>query len=287
MKTPLQLAAIAAILAVSGCIKDPHPPIPEPPKNPGWLIVSRTIIDAYEQFFPDPDGPQDSYTKRLTTFQYNKYYKPAVRVDYTSPRNDTMNLSRTLVDSFFYDGSHRVKEIRTYRGAVLALGNVKSFTYNGMDTLPASVTFYSVSAGLPGESFTTSFVYESEDVLAITEDGKTGSKDTTRYVYQNGNFTKFIAYYGEMEVYADYLSAPNPERYYNIPHGLAIHAPLEYTSMVKLSRNQWGTAIQQSIYAGAIPDGRGLVTQVRITDPYSIGNKYYNVRYEYSDDVLK
>src|SRR5690606_23748099 len=129
MKTPLQLSALAAVLAVSGCIKHPHPPVPErePSANPGWLIVKWVQLDVYEQCVADPEGPPNTISKRESRIHYNAHYKPLAQEVYASAVNDTANLQRIEVDSFFYDGSHRMVEARKYTGSSPTLRTVIKF----------------------------------------------------------------------------------------------------------------------------------------------------------------
>lgn len=289
MKTPLLLAALAAILAVSGCIKDPHPPHPEPPGNPGWLIVKWVQLDVYEQFFPDPSGPPNTVRKRESVFTYNQFYKPVLQQIYESPVNDTLNLQLKEVDSIIYDAQRRVKEIRRHYGAGLPLQQVSTFTFNGADTMPASTSGYSIIGGQPGSIHTSRYIYETDEVLVISTDEKTGTTDTTRFIYVNGNYMKYISsQYGEMQEFEEYFSAPNPLLSFNLPHGGVISMPIMHPGVIRLSRNHHGKHVWYEEMVGMPQlNGQGLVERVRYTDPYSIGNKYNIVRYEYDDDVLK
>lgn len=285
MKTPLQLAALAVVLAVSGCIKDPHPPVPEPSTNPGWLIVKWVQLDVYEQFFPDPEGPPNTISKRESRIHYNAHYKPFAQEVYASAVNDTANLQLIQVDSFFYDASHRMVEARKYSGSAPTLQSVIKFSFNGNDTIPSASSYLTTYNG--AES-TTRYVYLADEVLAIGENEKTGGDDTTRYIFENGNYMRYVNSLGEFEDYLNYKSAPNPRLRFNVPHGNVITMPMLHGDVIRLSRNHHGERMwRDEIVGDPVRNAQGLVAEVGFINPYTIGSKYHVVRYEYDDDVLK
>ncbi|GEP98046.1 hypothetical protein [Chitinophaga cymbidii] len=277
MKTPLTMAALAAILLATGCLKDPHPSDPDPgPTAPGWVVSSWTVITS-EQF--PLTAPKVPFRKQEAIFHYNSLFKPVRKLNRSTLEGDTLQLYENYVDSFFYDDQHRVAELRGYLGH--GLEYMTKYSYNAQDTLPAKMEYYQVNLAVLELFSTKEYFYEPEDVLAVTT--SVHGIDSSWYDYENGNFMNYVEQYGITHYYQSYTDVVNPLLFHNIPNGLVIAAPLALEAPVRISRNQWETSleIQNMVVDSVTMNAQGLPAIVHVSEPYSNGRRYHDIRYEY------
>jgi len=218
-------------MLAAGCIKDPEGPAP--PQRPEWLL--NRVVQITESYggSPLPGDPPLSRSKALFEIIYNSHYKPVTRYSYFSTvRNDTASLRLYTTDSLVYDGQFRIKEMYTWRpeGDTLAAGK---FYYEGNDTLPSRVE---------GRSGQTRYVYGADTVLAIFENPKSGP-DTTWYVYENGNFRRYLTSEYTVEIYEEYDNGPVIERCMNLQLSNIFNLPFHMGATPRLSHGNWGVNV--------------------------------------------
>lgn len=221
---------ILCILLLAACIKHPEqPPVP----RPQWLINKVVQISASYGANPLPGDPPTHTSKMLWEIEYNQHYKPSIRRVYESNDNDTLHLQLRTVDTLSYDGSLRVKKMRSF---VLSDGTVttRTFTYTGNDTLPSRTDF--APAG-----FAMEYAYRGDTVVVVSFDVK-GGKDTTRYVYPNGNLNHSLSQEFPAIPYVLYDEYDNGfliERAMNLSQGDLFNLPFTVGATPRLSRNNW------------------------------------------------
>jgi len=226
-------------LCFSSCIKEPGPVIPTPAARPAWLLSKITEVTAYG----DPIMGQPYYYKQVAEFRYNRFYKPALQLTYSSPsQDDTVHLVLFTKDTFYYDGSRRVAEIKTLdrdnRAVVL-----KRFHYSGNDSLPnAYEIYYYDSTGTPGMRYSSQYSYLADTAVLVSTSASKG--ETSLYIYHQGNYTTYCAGGGATQcgtIYGEY-TGPNVFLSLNLPHMIGLNVPSAYNAYAdgpRISRENW------------------------------------------------
>jgi hypothetical protein len=221
LRRPILLAVLCSLL-LAGCIKDPGPCIPLPPKPSSLLTQVRTIF-IYE-------GGEPSYGKVLDIYHYNKFNKPWLHVRMASG-TDTTQLTETNVDTLYYDNLQRVVKVVGYQVDHWQRIRLRKFYYNGVERLPARAEYEEASDNWVNIPPAARYIWGDTVVLQIT------NTDTSRAVYsQQGNFLGWNDF-----LVNRYDNLPNAERFFNLEHGLALNAPDNYSAVLlpRYSANNW------------------------------------------------
>jgi hypothetical protein len=264
--TPL----IVCIFLLGGCIKHPEqPPVP----RPQWLINKVVQITESYGATPFPGDPPISVSKMLWEIEYNQYYKPFIRRAYYSDSNDTLNLQLETVDTLSYDAKLRVKQMRTLN---LLNGTVttRSFTYTGNDTLPSRIDL------LPS-GYVIAYAYKGDTVVVAALDIK-GGRDTTRYVYPNGNLNHSLSReYPTIPfvLYDEYDNGPPIERSMNLSQGNLFNLPFTVGATPRLSRGNWTHSVFFYVDRYVQYGWYGLPSASTVQEYFP--ERRYRCRYEY------
>lgn len=224
---------------LSGCIKEPEPDIPGSVSKPAWLLSAITEVTVYG----DAILGQPYYDKQVAEFLYNEFYKPSLQLTYSSPsQEDTIHLVLVRKDTFYYDRSRRVAEIKTLDRNNRAI-TLKRFHYSGNDTLPNLYeTYYYDSSGTLGMRYSSQFRYLGDTaVLVSTPASKT---DSSLYIYQQGNYTTYCTGNGVAQcgrIYEEY-AGPNVFLSLNLSHMIGLNIPSAYNAYAdgpRISRGNW------------------------------------------------
>jgi hypothetical protein len=229
------------LLCINGCIKEPGPDIPLPPRKPAWLLTKFIQVRGYGDEVLGPVYGEYYYFKEVAEYRYNQYYKPVLRLSYYSAIDkDTASLRLYYTDTLMYDRLQRVtavKQIYNIKNRVLSM---KKFAYRGNDTLPYLIERYNYdSLGNPQFNYASRYEYQGDTtVLAIRQDPK--GNDTVRYIYRQGNFaSRCYSRHGYCEdVYTSYAGGPNVGLFLNLSHGLALEIP-DTQESPRISRESW------------------------------------------------
>ena len=260
------------ILLLAGCIK--HPEEPPAPPRPQWLI--NKIVEITENYGVGlPGDPPVGRSKSLWEIEYNQYYKPRLRRVYYSTGKDTLNLQLIVVDTLYYDGQHRVKEMRSFTAIDGSLTS-KLLSYNGNDTLPFRVQ--TMPSGWIQE-----YAYRGDTVVTISTAEK-GMKDTLRHIYPGGNLTHYYAYdisVGEyrIDVYESYDNGFSIYRAMNLSQGNLFTLPFDWYGTPRLSRNNWTYAITVPADRSFQYNAQGLPVSSSVQQYYP--ERRHLSRYEY------
>lgn len=281
---------------LSGCIGIiwPGPGLPHPgkPEAPDWLLtkVTQRIRNSLGQV---------SVTKQVHEYLYNGQNKLVVHKYYNNPA-DSNNLQLTEVDSLFYDSKYRVIQVNHYSSIQNRLLSLRKFMYKNNDRIPYRMEIHSIYDAQGNSHAYPVFVYDQEytytdTLVRVVETGgpHTYSDTSLQYYDAAGNLR-----YGENLSHtpgterkpyelSGYVNAPNPERYFNLDHGLVfrideVKAAFRYY-VPKLSKQTWtryvrNTSTQQDstyIVRTVTLNGDGLVAQT--ISPYlDYGHSPYN-----------
>jgi hypothetical protein len=263
-------ALIIVVLLQAGCIKHPEqPPVP----RPQWLINKVVQITESYGANPLPGDPPTHISKMLWEIEYNQQYKPFIRRVHYSDGNDTLNLQLKTVDTLSYDAKLRVKQMRTL---VLPDGTVTttSFTYTGNDTLSSRTDI------LPS-GYVMEYAYKGDTVVVTSLDIK-GGRDTTRYVYPNGNLDHSLSReYPTIPyvLYDEYDNGPLIERSMNLSQGGLFPLPFTVGATPRLSRSNWTHSVFFYVNRYVQYNGYGLPSASTVQEYFP--ERRYRCRYEY------
>jgi hypothetical protein len=209
-------------LLLAGCIKDPGPCIPLPPKPSLLLTEVRTIFIV--------EGSEPGYGKVLDIYRYNKFHKPWLHIRMASG-TDTTQLIQTNVDTLYYDNLQRVVKVVGYQVDHWTRVRLRQFYYNGNERLPARAEYQEDGGNWAYIPPSARYIWGDTVVLQIT------GADTSRAVYSpQGNFYGWNGFRDNR-----YDNLPNAERFFNLEHGLALNAPDNYSAVLlpRYSANNW------------------------------------------------
>lgn len=299
----LLLACLSALF-LAGCTggiwPEPGTPKPEQPKDPKWLLTKVTKRLKY-------DWGYVRITKTVDEYIYNEHHKPVVH-RYLSNAADSNDLRLTEVDSLFYDDQQRITQINQFTVTLNQVTSLRKFIYSGSDRLPRRVEKHTLYDSLgnprpyPGYLYHEDYTYQDTVVIQVTN-GNDFSNDTAKFHYNaTGNHTFYDAplqlaggAYVKQYEFNQYDNAPNPERYFNLEHGLAfviddIRSQYRYYAPL-LSKNNWVSFSKHSpfqpptllVVRTIVVNEDGLT--VETNSPYGdFGHRPYtneNIVYEY------
>lgn len=232
------------LLFVSGCVKEPGPDIPLPVNKPEWLLAKYTEVTGHGDPILGPIHGEFYYSKRVTEFKYNQYYKPSLKLEYISfTQGDTTNLVLYYKDTFYYDRHLRVTQIKSHRSDILKAAWLKKFYYTGNDTLPNLFENYSYdSVGNPVLLYGSRYVYWG-DTAVIRLPLPSKGYDSVKYVYEHGNYTASCRGKGMSSCLGEYTgyTGRNYLLYLNLSHAMGIDLYLAYSANdgPRISRGNW------------------------------------------------
>jgi len=261
---------LLCICLLAGCIKHPEqPPVP----RPQWLINRVVQISEYYGANPLPGDPPAHTSKMLWEIEYDQHYKPFIRRVYYSGDNDTLHLQLRTVDTLSYDGRLRVKQMRTLSLSDGAL-TTRSFIYTGNDTLPSR-------EDVSPAGFAREYAYRGDTVVVVSLDIK-GGRDTTRYVYPNGNLDHSLSQEFPSipyVLYDEYDNGPLIEQGMNLSQGDLFNLPFTVGATPRLSRNNWTHSTFFYVNRYIEYNGNGLPSVSTVQEYFPEGRN--RCRYEY------
>ncbi|MBO9153881.1 hypothetical protein ACFOTA_16800 [Chitinophaga sp. GCM10012297] len=270
-------------LLLTGCIKDHWPGTPDPEVPP--FLISR-MIAVQHSGTPDPlpgEHPE-RFFKEVNEFHYNAFFKPESRYSYVASGADTLALRLQVRDTLYYDTKHRVVQVDGYIPSQSGVRERKKFTYEGNDTLPATMQVWYSGMPEPDSLYfqgTTRFAYKTDTALMISVNAH-GGLDTMFYIYAGGNFMRQYGTTGyEVDVYTTYDNATGIEHLIGLSHGLVFRLPVDNVKPPVLSRNNWtGEGLLTQVKTIAYLPGGNLVDSYTVTQNDQVPLTW-KVRFEY------
>lgn len=242
------ISASLLLCLFAACIKEPRPGFPLPNK-PVWLLTK--TIHRVNSGKPEW-GPMTRY-KIVHEYKYNQHNKPWLHIYYQNVA-DSNNLLPTEIDTLYYDQWNRVKQVSHYVVLLNWTMSLKKYTYKGKDKLPATEEVYSKydpygNGPFPQPVFiwSSQFIYQDTVVYQIRE-----RTDSIRFSYDAaGNHTRTAVYRGHLgayewdDLFTSFNSAPNPDRFFNLDHGLIFRTDNSQFGLSSLppilSKHTWTT----------------------------------------------
>lgn len=283
MKTLTHVGICLVAFFLSGCIKDPDMPS-NPVTKPAWLLEKITFVTTdYESPF---GSLPTQHFKRVYEFTYDQHYKPSSRKEFAADI-DTLNLQLKSVDTFLYDASLRVTEVRNLAPGTGYVNGYKQFSYSGSDSLPATYEHYRRTTTDSTLRLVKRCRYAYEPAV-VHEIYGSDKPDTISFFYDPENYLyyKDLPDQTEYQEYYEYGVGPAPEKFLNISNGLAVEMPLVDRHLPRMSKGNWITKPGRYEFLTTTrtmtynADGLPLTGEVIITLDITPSNRY-KVRYEY------
>jgi hypothetical protein len=261
---------VACLLLCAGCIKEPSPNVPLPPK-PQWLLTKVVALKTQAE----PEGGPVYYSARVDEYRYNRHHKPCMHIQYDGP--DTNNLKVSNTDTLFYD--NQLRPIRVSSSQRYIYRTEHRFFYAANERYPdREETYYIDSSEVPGTPGITRLLYRDTMVYMLDEPAHV---DSFAFVYnRQGNYIGiYFTPLGVTVEYEAYDNAVNVGRFLNLDHARALNVPGAEPGPL-FSKNNWTSNPSESLYRTITYDAQGRVSKSYVQ--YNFPTRHVNTYYYYT-----